>query len=316
MSEKNLRICAVVVTYNRKEILEKCLQALFSQDYTDFDILIVDNASTDGTGEFIRGLSEANLIYRNTGANTGGAGGFYSGMRYAYENGYDWIWVMDDDVVPAPTALHELVEHLKYDENISYLASAVYSAEGDTAMNTPEISRYSTNGYLFWYENLEYGMVRLEQATFVSLLINRRAVEKCGLPCRDYFIWGDDIEYTLRIGRNFGPGYLVGSSKVRHLRTSSSKLDIKKETDPTRIRLHYYYIRNLLINMKEYFGKKECRRTKRNYRRECLKILLKGERFGALKIRTILKAIRDFNRGHYAKKAFERRFEISGQDET
>ena len=316
MSEKKLKICAVIVTYNRKEILAQCLQGLFTQDYTDFVILIVDNASTDGTQEFIASLNAENLIYLNPGANTGGAGGFYIGMRYAYEHGYDWIWVMDDDTVPMPSALRELAEHVRFDGNTSYLASAVYSASGDTAMNTPEISRYATNGYLFWYEQLEHGMVRLEQATFVSLLINGKAVEKCGLPCRDYFIWGDDIEYTLRIGRNFGPGYLVGSSKVRHLRASSARPDIKKETDPARIRLHYYYIRNLLINTKEYFGKKECRRTKRGYRKECLKIFLKCGKFKFLRIRTILRAICDFNLGHYAKDAFERRFEISGQDET
>ena len=78
-----------------------------------FDILVVDNASTDGTKDFIVPHLKVNDVYVNTGANLGGSGGFYYGMKYAYEKGYDWLWIMDDDVLPTPTALGELVGHIK-----------------------------------------------------------------------------------------------------------------------------------------------------------------------------------------------------------
>lgn len=310
-----LKICAIVVTYNRKEMLLQCLNALKAQKYKDFDVLIVDNASTDGTREFIEQYLTSNIFYINTGANLGGSGGFYYGMKCAYERGYDWLWIMDDDVVPTPTALGELVAHLKYVKTVSFLASAVYSKD-NTALNTPEISRYSTNGYRFWYDKLEYGMMRLAHATFVSLLINRKAVEKCGLPCKDYFIWGDDTEYTMRIIGKFGAAYMVGSSKVYHLRGSSSALNIRTEKNEKRIPMYYNLIRNTLLNARTYSGKGAYKSWVKRYYKDCIKIALSKEPYRKLKIKTILSAIRDFKKGRYAVEAFKNRYQFYGQEKA
>lgn len=307
------KICAVVVTYNRKEMLLQCLNALKAQKYSDFDVLIVDNASTDGTAEFIKPHLTDGIYYVNTGGNRGGSGGFYYGMKCAYERGYDWLWIMDDDVVATPTALGELVEHLRYVKTASFLASAVYAAD-KTALNTPEISRYTTNGYRFWYDKLEYGMMRLAHATFVSLLINRKAIEKCGLPCKDYFIWGDDTEYTMRIIARYGAAYMVGSSKVYHLRDSSSALNIRTETNENRIPMYYYLIRNTLLNSMAYSGKKACRSWLKRYFKDCVKIALGHGPCRKLKIKTILSAMRDFIRGRYAAEAFNNRYNLYGQE--
>ncbi|HIX08139.1 MAG TPA: glycosyltransferase [Candidatus Borkfalkia faecipullorum] len=312
---QKIKICAIVVTYNRKEMLVECIKALQTQKYNSFDILIVDNASTDGTKEYIADYLKENNYYINTGANFGGSGGFYYGMKYAYEHGYDWLWIMDDDVIPTPAALGELVSHLKYVKTLSFLASAVYSKD-NKALNTPEISRYSTNGYLFWYDKLEYGMVSLAHATFVSLLINRKAIEKCGLPCKDYFIWGDDTEYTMRIIGRFGAAYMVGSSKVYHLRGSSSALNIKTEKSEKRILMYYNLIRNTLLNARTYSGQKACKDWIRRYRKDCIAIALSKLPYRKLKIKTILSAINDFKKGKYAAEAFKNRYQIYGQEKA
>lgn len=312
---QKLKICAIVVTYNRKEMLLQCLQALQAQKYTDFDILIVDNASTDGTLDFVSSYLSKRIHYVNTGANLGGSGGFYYGMKKAYEQGYDWIWIMDDDVLPTPSALSELVAHLKYAKTVSFLASAVYSKD-NMAMNTPEISRYSTNGYRFWYDKLEHGMMRLSHATFVSLLINSKAIEKCGLPCKDYFIWGDDTEYTMRVIGKFGAAYMVGSSKVYHLRGSSTALNIRTEKNKNRITMYYYLFRNTLINTKTYSGERACKALIKRYRKDCIKIALSKELYRKLKIRTILRAIKDFKKKNYAIEAFNNRYQVYGQEKA
>ena len=83
------RVAAVVVTYNRKELLAQCIEALLGQQNAVCDILIVDNASTDGTGAYLAALNEPRVHSRSTGANLGGAGGFNFGMRWAVEAGYD-----------------------------------------------------------------------------------------------------------------------------------------------------------------------------------------------------------------------------------
>ena len=105
-NEKKSNIAAVVVTYNRLELLRQCVEALRTQT-SSCDILIVDNASTDGTDQWL--ASQPDLHYRNTGSNLGGAGGFNFGMRWAVEAGYDYVWVMDDDTLPQPDALEKLL---------------------------------------------------------------------------------------------------------------------------------------------------------------------------------------------------------------
>lgn len=309
------KVCAIVVTHNRKAMLTLCLDALSKQNYQEFDTLIVDNASTDGTNDFIKPYLSERVIYINTGKNLGGSGGFYFGMKYAYEKGYDWLWIMDDDVVPTPTALFELMSHLKCVNTVSFLASSVYSKD-NRAMNTPEISRYTTNGYRFWYDKLGDGMVRLAHATFVSLLINRQAIKKCGLPCKDYFIWGDDTEYTMRLIGKFGAAYLVGQSKVYHLRAVSSALSIHTEKDPNRIGMYYYMVRNTLLNTKTYSGEKACKKAIKNYIKDCFKIALRPRSYRRLKIKTILAAIYDFKRGRYDQVAFQNRYRLYGQEKA
>ena len=102
---------AIVVTYNRKDILKNNIESLLNQKGAECDMLVVNNASTDGTEEMVlRDYNMDQVIYCNTGANLGGAGGFEYGVGKAAELGYEYIWIMDDDTWPSDTALIELVK--------------------------------------------------------------------------------------------------------------------------------------------------------------------------------------------------------------
>ena len=103
-----MHVAAVVVTYNRLPLLQQCLQALDAQTAALAAIWVIDNASTDGTEAAVRGMNLPNLIYRHTGRNLGGAGGFAYGVREAALAGYDALWLMDDDTIPEPEALEKL----------------------------------------------------------------------------------------------------------------------------------------------------------------------------------------------------------------
>lgn len=308
MSE-NIRVYAVVVTYNRKEILVKCMDAILKQTVQVSGLVITDNNSTDGTEEYLKekGYLDNPLVkYVKLPENTGGAGGFNAGMRIANDENPDWIWIMDDDVIPETDCLEEL---LKADditkEEVSFYASAIRNAEGK-AMNVPKIDRRQFTKYTDWYEYLDEGMVRVVKATFVSLLINGKAVKKCGLPWAPFFIWGDDSEYTQRIIRDFGPAYMVGKSKALHLRSSEEELSIVKETNVNRIPLYFYLYRNNLIGFWEYEGAL--------YRFLCLGklgfdflgVLFKGK-YKFKKMGAILKAFFSFLFGTYDKKSFKNR---------
>ena len=104
------KIVALVVTYNRKNMLKENIESLLNQNTSEFDILIVDNASTDGTEELVKSFKNDRIIYKNTGANLGGAGGFNYGVRLSIEKGYDYCWLMDDDTIPKNNSLEELIK--------------------------------------------------------------------------------------------------------------------------------------------------------------------------------------------------------------
>ena len=254
------KVVVVVVSYNRKELLKECLAALAVQTYENMQILLIDNNSTDGTGEYIREsgyLEQENFVFRKLDENIGGAGGFHEGVRQAMQMKADWIWVMDDDTIPETDALAELMKAVEVigTEDIAFLSSNVYGMSREP-MNVPRMKMFQKglNGYADWNCMLEHSLVKVNTATFCSMLFSRKAVKKVGLPIRSYFIWGDDTEYSLRLSKYVGQAWLVGKSKVLHKRANEKALSIIKEDNPNRIKIYYYYIRNYLINLKLYYG--------------------------------------------------------------
>ena len=121
------KVAAVVVTYNRKNLLLENVQSLLGQTFSDVQIIIVDNNSSDGTQDVLQQFIERKqILYFNTGANLGGAGGFSYGIRLAVEAGYEYIWVMDDDCIPQETALEVLMEKdQKMEGKYGFLSSKV-----------------------------------------------------------------------------------------------------------------------------------------------------------------------------------------------
>ena len=234
-------VCAVVVTYNRKELLAECLEALLGQTRNADQILIVDNASTDGTPEMLaaRGyLANPAVRHLKLPANVGGAGGFHAGIEAAYENGQTWIWLLDDDTIPEPDALSRLFaarERFAVGERPDLLASRVLWTDATPhPMNTCVPKRPSD---ISTAAARQHGLGSIRSTSFVSMLFHRRFVETLGLPMADYFIWSDDIEYSARILReNFG--VLVPDSIVLH-KTRHKHSSVTAE--PSRF---YYHVRN------------------------------------------------------------------------
>jgi GT2 family glycosyltransferase len=276
-------VCAVVVTYNRKELLRECLKALLAQSRLPDEILTVDNASTDGTREMLR-REFPRVRVLNLSENVGGAGGFHAGMKWAYERDYDWLWLMDDDSIPTAPALEKLLLSRNVLEDLDskpvLLASKVVWEDGDLhPMNLP--TPYHEKRLLFT-QALEHGYMLIRTVSFVSVLLERGAVEKYGLPYKDYFIWGDDLEYSGRVLREEN-GYFVPSSMVLH--KTKQKYSPRISTGPR----FYYNVRNKVWIMKTAsFSAKEkllyswrlawsiWSYLKANRRAEGLKIVLRG----------------------------------------
>ena len=186
------RVCAVVVTFNRQQLLGDCLRALKEQTRGVDKILVVDNASTDGTREMLaREFPDVPVLALSK--NIGGAGGFYEGMKQAMEEGFDWLWLMDDDGRPARDCLQQLLDHAEQNDILvplqqdsdgrAYGFSVWRNRQSDVTDAVSKGQEFAHDVPIFH---------------FVGPLISRALVEKIGLPRAEFFIWFDDIEYALR----------------------------------------------------------------------------------------------------------------------
>jgi GT2 family glycosyltransferase len=209
------RVCAIVTTHNRKELLRRCLTALTEQERPVAKILVVDNASTDGTSEMVTTeFPGAELLALEE--NIGGAGGFHRGLSWAHERGYDWFWVMDDDTFVLPDTLEKLLagaDRSPGDELPLMVASKVcWKDDRLHPMNRP-LPRWRWRAEL--NEAIAEGLLLIRNATFVSVALRREAIDRFGLPLPHYFLWTDDVEFTSRILKD-NSGYLVPESRVYH----------------------------------------------------------------------------------------------------
>lgn len=239
------RTVAVVVTYNRKACLLRCLEALLAQT-APLEILVVDNASTDGTAEALQPLLGERVHYRNTGANLGGAGGFQYGVRVAVQEGYDRLWLMDDDCIPDRTALAAL---LAADDDLQgeygFLSGMAYWRDGSLCnMNIQK------TGIKSKIEDTSAPLVPVMMATFVSVLIPARRVRQVGLPIKEFFIWSDDLEYTRRLSRQF-PCYAVTGSRALHDMQSNDKVNIATDSADRLGRYAYLYRNEVYVYRRE-----------------------------------------------------------------
>ncbi|MGX6971786.1 glycosyltransferase family 2 protein [Vagococcus lutrae] len=295
-----MKIVALVVTYNRKELLTECLYALLNQNHKIEEIVVIDNNSTDSTSDLFKDGAMFHLksiTYRKMDKNIGGAGGFYEGIKYINENcDYNFLWLMDDDTIANQDSLEKLLDAYDYleQENPSFLASTVYGPEKEP-MNVPGISkRKHENGYGDWYRYLKYGIIEIERATFVSLLISEKAIKKVGYPIKEYFIWGDDTEYTLRLVNDYGPAFFVGNSLILHKRYNAKSLSIITEENPNRVKMYKYFYRNKLFNSRLYDSRKLIIKNYINTIREAFRLLFRQNcKFKIKKFVSIQKGIID-----------------------
>lgn len=314
-----MKVIAVVVTYNRKVLLTECLNAILNQSYKVEEVVLIDNNSTDGTYEYLNenNILKDNVKYIKLDKNVGGAGGFYEGMKVANKENCDFVWIMDDDTIPMQDTLKELISSVEYlnnkNEKVSFLASSVYGVEGEY-MNVPTVdTRATDNGYSDWYKYLENGLIEIKRATFVSLLINNKAILECGLPFADFFIWGDDTEYTERLTNKYGSAYMVGNSKVIHKRVIQKALIFEEENDINRINMNFYAFRNQLINTKALYGRKKSTKKIIYNFIFCFKLLFKSKcKYRFKKIRIVLKATNAYIFKRYNVKKFNNRFNLEG----
>ncbi|QEF95318.1 glycosyltransferase [Methanothermobacter sp. KEPCO-1] len=275
-----MRVAAVVVTYNRKELLMECLEALLRQTRPLQAIYIIDNASTDGTPELLHregytpsleggtltrknlhNQEEIRIIHIRLPENTGGAGGFHEGVKRAYHDGYDWIWLMDDDAEPLKDSLEKLLPYAS--DGVFALANLKIAPDG-----TPQYGhrgffnfKNSTLVIPITQKDLKKDYLEIDHSSFVGIMISYQAIKIVGFPKKKFFLHFDDFEYCTRL-RMGGKILLVPSSLILHKDQARKNRVIKKIlwikipiTPYKNLWLNYYGMRNKVWILKNNMTK-------------------------------------------------------------
>ncbi len=317
------KTAAVVVTYNRKELLVECLLSLLKQSYSLDAIYIIDNNSADGTLDYLLGkdlvhppvgiesepsetvkavapmaLSDSpiEIHYVRMPENTGGAGGFHEGMKRAVAGGFDWLWLMDDDLWAAPEALAALVrkkDALRGERVLlNSLVLARDQADGDTlAFPLQELTArgYPRRGIYHWrlsevQDQIHDGLYRWA-CPFNGTFLSARVVAEVGLPNKEFFFWGDEKDFLWRAAQRF-PLYTVVDSRVFHPPARDTGFDWRQ----------YYNIRNMMV-VNRHFNLTGLRNL-----RLIVRSLVRGARHGRTGLALVLRAIGDGRAGRLGKR--------------
>lgn len=232
-----MKVAAVIVTYNRKDLLLETLRGVMAQSRPLDRVFLIDNASTDGTAERLEAegwMQKENLSYLRMSRNLGGAGGFERGMRLAHEAGYDWIWTMDDDVEPESNALEVMLSYQHISQCIN--ATKIFTENGEVQY-WEQFYDFAT-GRLVDLKNVSFQSGRdwcpVNVACFEGMLISRALIDAIGFPDPDYFIYHDDTVYGVKASFH---------TCVIYVRSAVFRKKIYGYGDPNPFR-SYYMVRN------------------------------------------------------------------------
>lgn len=199
-------VAVVVVTFNRADLLARMLDGLAAQTRRPDVVYVVDNASSDHTKEVLDARTDLRLVVTHSEENLGGAGGFHLGVEQAYLDGHDRIWLMDDDVVPAPDCLAVLVAHdesclMAVREDLS--GRLVEKAALHFDLRRPHAIRPKRASVETEYADRSAmpERVEIENVAFEGFMVHRRVIDVIGLPDPAYFIFYDDVDFAVRARR-------------------------------------------------------------------------------------------------------------------
>lgn len=292
-----MEIGVVLVTYNRIEKLKTALSCFDDQEEKPAYIMIVDNASTDGTGTFLEDwLKEESLYERiviSSESNTGGSGGFYQGLKAAIEKDTDWIWLSDDDAFPEPDALQKASSFLESYGNVNLdvasICGAVINKNHIDFAHRKNMVRHGLNIVEEFSSKEDYDKAYFEINCFsyVGCIINRQMLLNVGLTNKDYFLWWDDTEHSLRLSKA-GKILCVPAIRIHH--------DVDNGTGDFTWKT-YYGFRNMADLYKRHFPR-IC------YEYFCFKLTCKTLLFDLIgkdkeQNASIRKALKDCRRGKF-----------------
>lgn len=247
-----MKIAALVVTFNRLDKLKKCWAAIEQLSFSE--IVIVDNASTDATYEWLSNIQDPRLIIIHNETNEGGAGGFLRGSKWIANNiNPDWILMFDDDAYPEKNMLDKFISSDKKNANV--IAANVYDRNGSRCkMNIPWIKipnsindLYLYNKKPFLYEANKDEHSEIITFSFVGVFIDFETLKVSYSKIRkELFIYFDDVYYSWSL-KNMGFKMIYNPELIFH----HDVVESTSAMPPWKI---YYLARNLILSRKIFLA--------------------------------------------------------------
>lgn len=223
-------VAAVICNYNKRQYVLDCIQSVLESIFTDFDIIVVDNASTDDSVKCIREKYGDKVTLLVNKENLGGSGGFNTGIRYAMERGYSYVWCLDNDVLVDENAIGELYAFLEANPQAGMAGSKVYHMEAPDYVQQFGINIDWENFCCEanYYNCLEDGsmpeVVYSDAVAACSVLVRASLIKEIGMMPEENFLYWDDTEWCYRCNLAGYKVASIGTSKVLHA------MGAKKET--------------------------------------------------------------------------------------
>lgn len=259
-------ICILIVTFNRKKYLEKLLNNLISQKDQISGIFIFDNNSSDGTEDMLKKMHIIDNVVKNkvlfkndnyidyyfykNSENGGGARGFHEGLKMVHDmNKFEYIWIMDDDVLPEQNCLKYLMKYQSEDTMITIPNRTDENFNDKVCIaidkkNPFKIFMHKKSMlYIEEIEKKEY--IEVVDMPFEGPLINCKLIDKIGLPDETYFIQFDDTDYATRATKFTKIKFIKNATLHKQIIPQNDK---KKQMDWK----DYYAYRNDILFCKKY----------------------------------------------------------------
>ncbi len=238
----------VIVTYNRRQLLEECVEKAYRQTTPAQSIIIINNASTDGTRAYLKELAAESTIYDiiNLSQNIGGAGGFSKGIERAVQKDVESVLLIDDDAMLEEDYMEKLLKARETHSDYKAFAGTVRANDTIDTFHRRNVSRQGLFFRNCEKEKYNQPYFACEIASFCGMLVDTALIKQIGLPHAEYFIWHDDAEYSLRI-RKYSKFMVVTDAILNH-KTKPVSQTGKRRYDWRE----YYAVRNRILMVREH----------------------------------------------------------------
>lgn len=246
----------IICNFNKKEYLSGCINSLLQAHFDNikYDIIVVDNASTDGSGLFVK-ANYPHIILLENATNTGGSGGFDRGIRYCIEKNYDYVALLDNDILLEENTLINLLNYLKNHPKVGIVGSKICT------MDNPDILQ-EMGSFIDFEENFNIKtpfkgykdtnnlpeIIKCDYVPACCLITTQEVLKKVGSFNTDHFIYWDDMDWCTRVKRAGYEIHAINNSRVFH------KMGSSNNTNTFGI---YYFERNRILFFLKYLSNKK-----------------------------------------------------------